>query len=81
MIKITGNLNLINLRAMLFSYFLQPLDRLISKIYYKCISKISMLIIKSNDVDHSKEKSAWIIFVDIYSHYETVLGNSVAVLN
>ena len=44
--------------TMLFSYFLQPLDRLISKIYYKCISKISMLIIKSNDVDHSKEKSA-----------------------
>ena len=40
-----------------------------------------MLIIKGNDMDHSKEKSAWIIFIDIYSHYETVLGNSLAVLN
>ena len=41
----------------------------------------SFTFIKSNDMDHSKEKSAWIIFIDIYSHYETVLGNSLAVLN
>ena len=40
-----------------------------------------MLIIKSNDMDHSKEKSAWITFIDTHSHYEAVFCNSWADLN